>query len=299
MKAPQFLKKKRFYFALIIVVLLYLLYHFLQLRKSDEAFKEAVSHAPFEYELQIGYYKTNSRKMRYVEIGNDSLPLVVFIHGSPSSSSIWMRFFRDSALLRHAKILAVDRPGYGYSGFGDIVTSVEKQARMIMPLLKSKKEKGKKIVLVGGSYGGTVAAKIAMDSTSLIDGLVLLSASLKPGAETTFWITYPTSKWPLKWLIPSTLRMANEEKLSHKKELEKMLPFWDQITVPVTIIQGDADDLVYPSNAYFAKKKLVNAPDVRMVIKEGVGHSFIWTEDDVIIKEIIMMLKQIKKEKSN
>src|ERR1700693_36770 len=57
--------------------------HFVQFRKSDkelnEFFKE--NNIPGK----IGYYTALGRRLRYVSIGSDSLPTLLFIHGSPAS----------------------------------------------------------------------------------------------------------------------------------------------------------------------------------------------------------------------
>ena len=42
----------------------------------------------------------------------------------------------------------------------------------------------------------------------------------------------------IRWFIPRLFKSANTEKVHHKKELEKMLPFWKNIKVPVIYVQG-------------------------------------------------------------
>ena len=58
--------------------------HYVQFRKSDDDLNKffTENHIPGK----IGYYVTHGRRLRYVSIGSDSLPTLVFIHGSPSSS---------------------------------------------------------------------------------------------------------------------------------------------------------------------------------------------------------------------
>lgn len=278
------LRKKRFYVFLIIYIALY---NLLQLRMSDSTFAWQLSDAPFGYEPSFHRYQHEDRTMRYVEIGADSLPLIVLIHGSPSSSAIWYRFMKDSFLLSNAKIIAVDRPGYGYSGFGDIETSVEKQAAALAPILKEKRTKHEKIVLIGSSYGGTVAARLAMDYPDYVDALVFQSSSLAPGEETTYWITYPTTHWSLRWLVPTTLDVANAEKLAHREQLELMKPLWDRIRVPVTILHGDKDGLINFKNASFACEYLTNAPYVKLVAKSGAGHDLTWSAPELIKTSLV------------
>jgi pimeloyl-ACP methyl ester carboxylesterase len=282
-----FYKRKRFYFALLVSASLVLTYDFLKLRKTDQEFKDIFETIGMADHSNIDYHLIGTRRMRYVEVGYDSLPLVVFIHGAPSSSAFWTEFLQDTDLLSNAKLLAVDRPGYGYSGFGKIETSVEKQAEMVAEILKVKKINNQPLVLLGSSYGGTVAARLAMDYPDLIDGVVFQSSSLAPGEETTYWISYPTSHWMVSWLLPITLQVANAEKLSHKKELEKMVPLWEKVKAYCTILHGAADDLVFPSNAFFAKDKLINARKVELVLVPERGHDLSWTKPE-LIKETLL-----------
>ena len=285
-------RRKRFYLSISFVGVFIYAYDFLELRSSDGALRAYLNKNVFEYEARVAYQGEKDQRIRYVEIGSDSLPLLVFVHGAPSSLSFWRTFLKDSMLLSHFKVLAFDRPGYGYSGFGKTVTSLAKQAALVAPVLMSKRAVHSKIVLLGSSYGGTLVARLAMDYPELVDGLVFQSSSLAPGEETTYWITYPTSHWSLRWLLPTTFRVANAEKLSHGHELEEMIPLWPKIKASCIILHGDDDGLIYPSNAYFAARNLVNASFVKLSIIEGRGHDLAWTERDLIINAVISLSKQ-------
>ena len=285
-------RRKRFYLSISFVGMFVYAYDFLELRSSDGALRTYISENAFHYEANVAYQGAESERVRYVEVGNDSLPLLVFVHGAPSSLSFWRTFLKDSTLLSRFKMLAFDRPGYGYSGFGKTVTSLAKQAAQVAPILMSKRALHSKIVLLGSSYGGTLVARLAMDYPELVDGAVFQSSSLAPGEETTYWITYPTSHWSLRWLLPTTFRVANAEKLSHGRELEEMIPLWPKIRAACIILHGNNDGLIYPSNAHFAAKNLVNAPFVKLNIIEGRGHNLAWTERDLIIDSAIKLLQE-------
>ena len=106
-----------------------------------------------------------------------------------------------------------------------------------------------------------------MDYPQLVDGLALTGPSLGPGLEKTFWFT-PTIETPaFRWFIPRIFRSANTEKVHHREELERMLPLWQKIRVPVSYLQGAEDNIVDTTNAGFARKHLVNAPwlDIRFI----------------------------------
>ena len=239
--------------------------HYVQFRKSDEELKEIFSSRKID--ASIHYYETHGRRLRYVSVGNDSLPTLLLLHGSPGSMSYYSGRYDDSIIRKTFKVFAVDRPGYGYSGLGDPEPSIEAQASMIRPILDSLHKAKHPIILAGGSYGASIACRIAMDHPELVDGLVLTGPSLGPGLERYFWFTNIIEHWSIRWFIPRIFRSANTEKVHHKEELEKMLPLWKNIRIPVVYVQGENDDIVDTANANFARKHLVNAPylDVQFV----------------------------------
>ncbi len=75
-----------------------------------------------------------------------------------------------------------------------------------------------------------------------------------------------------------------------KGELQKMLPLWPGIRVPVTVIQGEEDELVPPGNADFAKRMLVNAPATIQMIPD-MNHFIPWSRPDLIHNAIIKHLE--------
>lgn len=230
-------------------------------------------------EGQLIRYKANGQTMRYLKVGADTLPTLVFIHGAPSSLKSWANYYTDSLFLAHFRMVSIDRPGYGKSDFGNVVTDLEKQASLIRPIFEQINN-GKPVTIIGSSYGGTLAARLLMDYPGIADRAILLSASLKPGAEKTYGISHLMKTPVIKYIFPKFLRLATYEKFSHKNELEKMI-CWEDIQIPVTIIQGDADELIYPENAHYAKEQLINAV-VEMVILPGRGHALQFSEPKTI-----------------
>lgn len=228
---------------------------------------------------QIIRYRTNGRTMRYLKVGADTLPTLVFIHGAPSSLKGWANFYLDTFFQKQFRMISIDRPGYGQSDFGEVVTDLQKQAALIKPLF-DQIDNGKKVTIIGSSYGGTITARLLMDYPGIADKAILLSSSLKPGAEKTYGISYLLKTPIIKYIFPKFLRLATYEKFSHFDELTKMKD-WDKIKIPVLIIQGDKDDLIYPDNAEYAKERLKNAL-VEMVMLPGRGHALQFSEPATI-----------------
>ena len=85
--------------------------------------------------LTIGYLTTGNFTLHYAKSGNDSLPTLLFLHGSPGSWDAFENYLADAELLKRFRMVSVDRPGFGYSQFGGAANLAD-QAALIQPLLK-------------------------------------------------------------------------------------------------------------------------------------------------------------------
>jgi pimeloyl-ACP methyl ester carboxylesterase len=244
--------------------------HYVQFRRTDDELKKIFKEKNLD--ATIHYYTTQGRTLRYASSGSDSLPTLLMLHGSPGSISYYGGRFADSAIRNTFRVYAVDRPGYGYSGFGDPEPSIQKQSEMIRPILDSLHKARHPIIIMGGSYGASVACRLAMDHPELVDGLVLTGPALGPGLEKYFWFNQIIENDAIRWFIPRLFRSANTEKVHHRAELEKMLPLWKNIKVPVIFMQGENDDIVDTTNASFARQQLVNAPFLDIVFLKNRAH---------------------------
>ena len=289
---------RRFYFTFSILFVVAMLYRLLEARTDDPAFLRQLNHNPLGLKASVHHYEQDGRAMRYVEIGYDSLPLIVFVHGAPSSSAFWKSLLRDTQLLKRAKLLAVDRAGYGYSGYGIPEVSVERQAALIAPILRAKRKVHPAIILHGSSYGGTVTARLAMDYPDLIDGILLQSSSNKPESETTYWITHPTSHPWLRWLIPGSLRVANAEKLAHASQLRAMEAGWQRIKSAAIILHGLEDRLIFPDNARYAYTRMKNAAFLQWKMVKGSRHDLLFTQRPLLIRSLLTLLDVTAKKTS-
>ena len=244
---------------------------------------------PTQHQLVV-----DGHTMNYAEIGNDSLPVAFFVHGSPGSWSAFIDFMKDSSLLSKVKIVSVDRTGFGYSNFGEGEASLEKQAALLKPIVEKYKTPGKKLILIGHSLGGPLIARMAMDYPSLVDNLIIVAGSISPMLEPNEkWFRIPLNFTPFRLLIPKSFRASNKELLYLKPELEKMMPLWKNITIPVIVIQGGSDVLVKPQNAEFAKKMLVNAK-VEEVWVDSMNHFVPWSHPQLIKQAILRSLGEMK-----
>lgn len=229
-----------------------------QFRLTEKEIYKAFEGA--EHQPVLAEYVEQDRNMHYLAVNSeaDSLPLIVFIHGAPGSRSVFLKLLTDSTLASRARMVSVDRAGYGESGFGKAETSIEKQAALIRPLIERYSNE-QPTYLVGYSFGGPIAVRALMDNADLADGMVLVSGALDPEHEKIYWVSYPGNWFFIRWMLPRAVRVTNKEKLSHVAQLTHMLPYWGKVEVPTTVIQGLDDKLVVPENAHFAIRQLTGA----------------------------------------
>ena len=235
-------------------------------------------------------YKTGYREIHYVKSGEETNPLVLFIHGSPGSLDAFIHFLTDSSLLQHALLISTDRPGFGYSNFGNAEPSLVRQGEALRPILE-KHRLNRPIILVGHSLGGPLIARMAIEYPDLVDGLVIVAGSVDPELEPDeTWFRAPLATPFLSWILPRSFRASNEEIYQLKPELEEMLPLWKEITCPVIVVQGNDDSLVPRENADFAEKMLVNAP-VEIVRVDGMDHFVPWSHPQLIHDAVLKLLQ--------
>ncbi|MEQ9308760.1 MAG: alpha/beta hydrolase [Balneolaceae bacterium] len=247
------------------------------------------SFSELQYAPRFKNVKFENRTIHYISIGDTSKQSVLFVHGSPGSWDNFLDFLSDSVLLNNYHLIAVDRLGFGKSGIGVPERSLEKQASAVNKVLIHQHRSA---ILVGHSYGGAVITKMAIDFPNNVDGLILVAASIDPKLEKIKWYQIPVHYKAFSWMLPAFLYSANEEILALKNELIDMIPCWKNITIPVSVIHGEIDNLVPPENADFAKDMLINA-SVNMAKVSEMNHFVPWTHPDLIKKEIEIVSARI------
>jgi pimeloyl-ACP methyl ester carboxylesterase len=227
----------------------------------------------------------DKHRLHYAQVGSDTLATLLFIHGSPGSLSNFINYMQDTQLIRKYRMVSVDRPGFGYSDFGN-TTNIEKQAAYLSVLIDSLDNK-KPFYLIGHSLAGAVIIKLAAMKPGEVSGLVMLAGSVDPSLEGNgFWrplITYS----PARWLVPAAFRYSNEEQWWLKKDLVKLKTDFSKVKCPVYIFHGDVDENVPVANADYAKKMLANARKVELTVFNGQQHFIVWTKFKEIKKRLI------------
>ena len=109
-------------------------------------------------------------KLRFQRMGEG--PPVVLIHGASGNLND-MTFRLAPALARNHQVFAFDRPGHGMSGIAEGGASISVQASLMRRALA---ETGiDRAIVLGHSYGGSVALAWAVDAPESVEALILLA----------------------------------------------------------------------------------------------------------------------------
>jgi pimeloyl-ACP methyl ester carboxylesterase len=281
--------KKRLRLSFLIFLLCWIV-----MAQSCMKFRISDSKAKQEFEqkgLPIGFNYTgvNEKGLHYAKTGADTLPTLFFIHGSPGSWDAFKIYMMDTALLQHFRIISIDRPGFGYSGFGTAL-HLDEQAVMINTIIK-KENNHKPLHLVGHSIGGPVIVKLAQLYPDEISSLTILAGSISPKDEPKEYWRYLFLYTPLHLLMPGAFGPSNDEIVYFKKDLYALDTGYATVTMPVTFIHGDADKFVTVKNVDYGKKKLLNNSGVKTIIIPGASHFIPWQHFDIIKTHLLTLAK--------
>ena len=241
----------------------------------------------FDGPLEIGPILTLG-DVEYIEVDTGfedgkAKQLIIFVHGTPGSFTTFMHYMNDSLMQEHFHMISVTRPGWVERN-AEKVPSLDEQAAALEPLLRMDRS-GKGTILMGHSYGGPVIAKTAMQYSELVSGLVFVATTGDPELSGPRWYNRLAVVIP-RFILGDGLKGANAEIMPLRPQLESILSGWEELEMPVLIVQGDRDRLVNPRNAEFMQRMLVNA-EVTYMWREGQGHFVLWEEAGLIVDSII------------
>ncbi|MCL6273263.1 alpha/beta hydrolase [Muricauda sp. 2012CJ35-5] len=225
------------------------------------------------------------KKLHYIQTGNPDGPTLVFVHGSPGSWNAYESYLVDATLIKHFRLIAPDRPGFGKSEFRKSL-GLKPQADLLNQLLK-KLDNGKPYTLIGHSYGGPLIVKMALEKSNYYENLVVLAGALDPEAEKPEKWRKPLTWIPLKYLVPGALKPSNDELWFLKKDLVEMKPELHRLKTRTLIIHGTADKLVPYSNVPFMKEHFTKVDSLKVMALDSVNHFIVWNQER-LIKDAIL-----------
>lgn len=263
----------------------------LQWRSTDEEIYHRFETA--KVPTQISYFEVDSLDLRIriqsVSQGNKNIN-VLFFHGSPSSLSAWNRYLLDSTLINTVTMHAIDRPGYGYSNFGDEMPNIGLQAQLMSELIDQFEFEN--VIAVGSSYGGPLAARLAV-LNERVKGVLMISPAIDPRQEKHIKGVMWTQFWLTGWMVPTGYRVAGDEKVVHAAELAKLEADWSKVTVPVIHIHGNQDDIVPYGNINYTKSVFSN---IKTITTPNTGHEIAWGRPELIIPHLELLIEETKED---
>ncbi len=233
------------------------------------------------------YLISNGIKSHYVKIGDDNLPTLFFIHGSPGSWDAFKIYMQDSELLAKFRIISIDRPGFGYSNFGH-AEHLQENAKVIFGVIQ-KEANNMPLHLIGHSIGGPIVMQLGQDHPEKYSSLTILAGSISPYDE-------PKERWrwlimytPFRYLMPGAFLPSNDEIYYFKKDLYGLDSNYKKLTMPFMFIHGDADKFVTVKNVAYGQSKLAGNKHVDAIIIAGANHFIPWQHFDIIKKHLLSL----------
>ncbi len=230
--------------------------------------------------------------LHYAEAGETGKPTVVFIHGTPGSWRALGRLLGHDELLAQARLVAIDRPGWGGSGLldNDAQGSFAEQSKLISPLLQQLKDESgnQALILVGHSLGASYAPYLAYRNPGLVDGVLMAAGAINPDLGKPRWYNYAASVWPISRLIDAGLQKANVEIWGVHEALTELEPWWESAAIPLIYMQGEEDELVDPKNLDYAEQFLPAANT--KVIRIPEQSHFVHRQQSELIAELTLEL---------
>lgn len=249
------------------------------------------------------YVEVDGVRLHLRDSGPKGAPVLVLLHGFGSSLQTWDAW--SERLATRYRVIRFDLPGFGLTGAdpsGDY--SDDRAVRIVSDLLDRLGIA--KATLIGNSFGGKIAWKLAASHPTRIEGLVLISPDgfASPGFEYGKRPEVPFLLHALPYAMPkSMLRASILPAYGDPARLSDatVTRYWDmmrapsvraaviarlqqtmledprstlqQIAVPVLLIWGEKDGMIPFRNAqdYLAtlkSAKLVSFPDLGHVPQE-------------------------------
>jgi len=259
----------------------------------------------FIYHPEYSWFaRVNAVRIHYQEAGDEDAPPMILIHGFISSNLIWSHVLLPLAR-KGFRVIAPDLPGYGYSDKpADARYSIGEQARAMVGLMDRLGIK--KATIIGASYGGAVAATMALDYPERVHKLIMIGAVTNDDAKKKFLLRvsclpvigdvatplFLGSRWILKKRMQAMYRRMrkpiNEKMVASRHHLLatanthramiRTARAWSAnriereaslIRQPTMIVWGDHDDHFPLANAFRLRDAV---PNSKLIVFRNCGH---------------------------
>lgn len=247
-------------------------------------------------------------KLHY--IGKGQGPVVLLIHGNGTSVEDWVVSEVFDRLGATHRVIAVDRPGFGYSDRPrSTMWTAKAQAELLSGALRQLGAEHP--ILVGHSWGTLVALAMALNPAVGAGGLLLLSGYYFPDARGDVtvgaWPAVPVIGDVMRYTVspvvgrlvagkvfrklfdpapvtaefarrfptglamrPSQIRATAADTGLMVPAAAELSPHYGELVLPITIMSGDGDRIV--NVAEQPERLHATLPDSELTIVPGAGH---------------------------
>jgi len=250
------------------------------------------------------FTRVNGARIHYQEAGDEDASPIILIHGFISSNLIWSPVLLPLAQ-QGFRAIAPDLPGYGYSDKPvDAKYTIAEQARAVISFMDRLGIE--KAVIAGASYGGAVAATMALDYPEWVEKLILVGAVTNDDAKKKFLLRvsclplvgdvatplFLGSRWILRKRMEDMYRRMgkpiNEKMVASRHHLLETANAhramirtarrWSAnriereaslIRQPTLLVWGDEDTHIPIENAIKLRDRI---PDARLIVFRNCGH---------------------------
>lgn len=220
----------------------------------------------------------NGWEVAYLQGGDESLPIVLYVHGTPGSSHAFRDYVANP--IPGTQAISIDRPGFGETIPNEPTGVLAEHVEALEPFLK--KRGGRWPILVGHSMGAPIIALAAMMYPERVAGLVIISGAMDPALEKIFWYQYLAESGTIPYALPESIVHSNRELFPYKSELEAMQPRLNEIACPIVIIHAKDDFLVPFSNVEYMKDRFTARSILSIEELDAGDHFLLWNSTDIV-----------------
>ncbi|MEM7217101.1 MAG: alpha/beta fold hydrolase [Pseudomonadota bacterium] len=249
-------------------------------------------------ELRLETVGLQGLSVQYAQAGLTHGPLVVFVHGTPGSLDAFAGYLEDAALQARARLIALDRPGFGGSANDAMPPPFAVQAQVVEDLVTHLNPADQPVVVVGHSLGGSIAYRVAANAPAWLDGIVAVSSNIDPSFGAPRWYNRLAALPLIRWLVPGSLKRANVEIMPLRAALAATAADLPAFTGRVVVIHGERDGLVRADNMDRITD-LIAAERLTRVRVADVGHFVLWERPALIRDQILALLDELGDEPSS
>jgi pimeloyl-ACP methyl ester carboxylesterase len=266
--------------------------------------------------------KVNDIEM-YYEVHGDGIPLI-FITGYGGTSQGTRRFFDLQEFSKQHQCILIDNRGIGQSTTSEGPYSMKIMASDVAELLDALEIP--RAHILGGSMGGMIAQEVALGYPDKVTSLILVSTS--PGGMKVWelqgqlqafyqmsWNFNPPEGMSDEELLEVDLGMCysddyiekNHSQFSYTKVTDPIIvetlgkqydafvkhDTYDrlhEIKQKTLILHGSLDGLTFPEGALMLDERI---PDSKLIMFEGLKHSFLVEERDKFTRIVLDFLREV------